>query len=372
MASVTYGVNDPLAVKLWSKKLTVEALKATWLQKFMGRDDNSLIQIKDETSKSPGDTITVGLRMQATGAGVAGDGTLDGNEEALVTYTDKIIINQLRHAARSAGRVTQQRVPFDIREEMLGMMKDWWADRIDGSGFNQLCGYVPQTDTRFTGMMGTLAADANHYLNAANYPGGLASPANNDTDVVNPTFTDSSSNTQSAKFSLAMLDRAKERAKTLTPAIRPIKIKGRDFYVAFLHPYQVTDMRQNANPGQWLDIQKAAMTGGLVENNPIFDGSLGVYNGIILHEDYRVTQGYNPTGNVAETTVRRAVLCGAQAGMIAFGRNNSIDRMNWVEELFDYENQLGVSAGMIWALKKSQYNSADFGTVIMSSYAAQH
>tara|TARA_R110001583_G_scaffold37058_19_gene121352 strand:+ start:110 stop:250 length:141 start_codon:yes stop_codon:yes gene_type:complete len=44
--------------------------------------------------------------------------------------------------------------------------------------------------------------------------------------------------------------------------------------------------------------------------------------------------------------------------------------MTWVEELFDYENELGVAAGMIYGLKKTVYNSIDFGTVVMSSRAA--
>jgi hypothetical protein len=38
MAATTYGVNDPLAIKLWSKKLSVEVLKNTWLYKFMGNE----------------------------------------------------------------------------------------------------------------------------------------------------------------------------------------------------------------------------------------------------------------------------------------------------------------------------------------------
>ena len=42
------------------------------------------------------------------------------------------------------------------------------------------------------------------------------------------------------------------------------------------------------------------------------------------------------------------------------------------EELFDYENQLGVSAGLIWGLKKTTFNGSDFATVVLSSYAAQH
>src|SRR6185437_16297849 len=88
LANTSYGVNDPLAVKLWSKRLAVEALKTTWLAKFMGKTASSVLQIKDETQKSAGDKITYGLRMQLTGLGVVGDGTLEGNEEALTTYND--------------------------------------------------------------------------------------------------------------------------------------------------------------------------------------------------------------------------------------------------------------------------------------------
>ncbi|KKK78727.1 hypothetical protein LCGC14_2840640, partial [marine sediment metagenome] len=43
--------------------------------------------------------------------------------------------------------------------------------------------------------------------------------------------------------------------------------------------------------------------------------------------------------------------------------------MTWVEELFDYENQLGVAAGQISGLKKSIFNSNDFGTIVMTGYA---
>jgi hypothetical protein len=45
--------------------------------------------------------------------------------------------------------------------------------------------------------------------------------------------------------------------------------------------------------------------------------------------------------------------------------------MNWVEELFDYNNQLGVAAGMIAGMKKTQFNSMDFGTIVFATYAPQ-
>lgn len=359
MAATSYGVNDPLAVKLWSKMLSVEALKQTWASKFFGTDSSALIQIKDETQKSAGDQITYGLRMQLTGAGIQGDGTLEGSEEALTTYSDALLINQLRHAVRSAGRMSQQRVPFEIRQEALSGLRDWWSDRVDTSFFNQICGYTPQTDTRYTGNNAAITVDNNattgHYINAT------------------ATLGDDLSIGTSSLFTLTIIDKAVERAKTLTPAIRPVKIKGNEYYVAFLHPFQVTDMRINTNTGQWLDIQKAAMTGGEVDDNPIFDGSLGVYNGVILHADYRVTSGVNNgTSTTAVTTVRRAVLCGAQAAMLGFGRDDGPERYTWVEELFDYENELGVSAGLIFGMKKTRFNSKDFASIIMSSYAVAH
>lgn len=358
MAATSYGVNDPLAIKLWSKKLSVEVLKNAWLSKFMGNDANAIIQIKDETQKSAGDKITYGLRMQLTGAGVVGDGTLEGNEESLTTYSDAVLLNQLRHSVRSAGRMSQQRVPFSVREEALSGLKDWWTDRIDTSGFNQMCGNTIQTNIAFTGMQVPTAPDTGatgHYLNAH------SAASVTDSDLVGADI-----------FSLSLIDRAIERARTNTPAIRPTKIGGRPFWCLFLHPYQVTDLRTNTATGQWLDIQKAAMTGGEVEDNPIFDGSLGVYNGCILHEDVRVTQGVNTGGTANISTVRRAVFAGAQAVMMGFGRDNGPNRYTWVEELFDYENQLGVAAGLIFGMKKAVFNSLDFATVVTSSYATNH
>lgn len=354
MAVTSYGTNDPLAVKLWSKRLSVEVLKNCWASKFMGKTSASVIQIKDETQKGPGDKITYGLRMQLTGAGVVGDGTLEGQEESLTTYNDAVVIDQLRHAVRSAGRMSQQRVPFVVRDEALSGLRDWWTDRVDASFMNQICGYTAQTDSRFTGLNATIAPDANHI--------DIADGAGSTTE---------GSITTISTYTLSFIDKAVERARTLTPAIRPVIVQGKKFYVQFLHPYQVTDLRTNTATGQWVDIQKAAMTGGEIEDNPIFDGSLGVYNGTILHEDVRVTNGVSAT-TTALANIRRAVFCGAQACMIAFGRDNGPERFTWVEELFDYENELGVSAGLIFGIKKAVFNGTDFATVVTPTYAVQH
>src|SRR5262245_54017419 len=110
MASTSYGVNAPEAKKLWSEKLFHEVTAKTFWGRFMGKGSDSLIQQLTDTQKDKGDRIRVILRMLGTGSGIQGDNTLEGNEEALQTYTDDLLINQLRHAARTGGRVSEQRV----------------------------------------------------------------------------------------------------------------------------------------------------------------------------------------------------------------------------------------------------------------------
>lgn len=349
MALTNYGVNAPEAVKLWSDVLSREALKATWIGKFVGKDASSLIQEKSDFKKSAGDRLTMILRMQLNGDGVLGDSTLEGNEEKLATYTDNLVIDQLRHAVRSAGKMSEQRIPFSIREEAKDGLVDWIANRLDTAFFNQLCGFTAQTDLRYTGMNAVLAPTRVYRPNAK---------------------TNDQSLTTGDEFTLASIDAAVSAAKLQTPGMRPLRMNGEDRWVLFLHPDQVAQMRSNTASGQWLDIQKAATTGDGSRNNPIFTGALGMYNGVILHESVRITNGVNSSTGAAVTSVRRAVLCGAQAMALGFGRGNSVagSSWDWKEKLFDYDNQLGVKAGAIFGMKALRYNGADFSKIGIHTY----
>jgi len=356
MADTHYGLNSSETVKLWSRKLLREALKSTWCYKFMGTSSNDLCQILSDTNKGPGDRIRTILRMQLSGVGVSGDATLEGSEESLTTYTDDIVIDQLRHAVRSEGRMSEQRIPFEVREEARMGLRDWWADRIDTWFMNQLTGNSSQTLTVYTGNNTVTAPDSTHVL----YSNSEGTEASISSSTVH-------------YFNLSMIDRAVARAKTLSPMIRPLKEKGDDYYVAFIHPYQTYQLRTQSTAtlgGQWADIQRAAIQGGAGSDNPIWTGALGVYNGVILHESTRIPAFSTGAG---ANTGRRAVLCGAQAAAFATGQKDDAtgQEMSWFEELFDYGNKLGVSAGMIAGLKKNIYNGKDFATIALGSYAVQ-
>ncbi len=351
MADTSYGVNHPLAVKQWARRLYHEALKETYFGRFMGKSSDSLCQIRNEVSKDAGDRITVGLRMQLSGDGVEGDDTLEGNEESLTTYSDNIFINQLRHAVRSGGKMSEQRVPFDVREEALMGLKDWWSDRMDTAFFNHLCGNTGQTDTKYTGHNATLAPTS----------------ATGNTRILYADGTEDSEASLSTThtFQLSYIDRAVTTAKTANPVIRPIRHNGGQYYVMFLHPWQVYDLRTDVSTSRitWYESQKEAGPRSDTKNN-IFSGALGIYNNVILHESTRIPAA------PAASSVRRAVLCGAQAASVAFGKGYTKDSGSWNEELFDYGNKLGVEGGFIWGLKKMQFNSIDFGTIVVSTTAS--
>ena len=355
MAVTTFGTNDALAVKLWAKALTVEALAETYIQRFIGEGSNSLIHQKTDFSTKAGDSLTFGLRGLLTGRGVTENQVLVGNEESLTTYSDKLVINELRHAVRvrNKGTIDDQRVTFDMRKEAKDGLVEWFSDRYDQIFFTHICGNTLVTDPAFTGNNQVLAA----------------------TRIVRPgTATDDISLTAANQsFTLDLLDRAVERAKLAKPLFRPIRYKGSDKWVCFLHPIQVTSLRTNTSTGQWLDIQKAALAGGEGKSSGIYTGALGEYNNVVLHETVRLPNGISNAG-VSLPNVRRAVLCGAQAACIGFGgATPGLSSYKWSEDDFDYEQEMGFSVRSLFGLKKIQYPingvATDFATIVIPTYA---
>lgn len=358
MATTTIASNNALTVKLWAKKLAQEVSKATAIAPLMSTGTNSIIQLKNETQKGKGDKVTFGLRTQLIGDGVSEGTMLEGNEEALSTYNDAIMINELAHAVRVRNDQTidAQRVLFDMREEANAGLVDWYADRMSLMFFLHVCGYTAPTigfEGRTVTIGGvhtgfnTVTAPTRHLI-----AGGAA---------------DEAALTSADGFTLDLIDKAVERAKLANPKIRPVRINGGNHYVMYLHPTQVTSMRTNTSTGQWLDIQKAAEKRG--GDNPIFSGALGVYNNVILRESEHVTTGVAAGAEVP--TARRAVLLGAQSAVAAFGMKNTPEKFKRIEETFDYQRELGVSAQTILGMKKTVFNNnnSDFGVIVVSTYA---
>src|SRR5882672_11741806 len=154
MGTTSFPVNDALAIKLWSKMLDNEALKYTDIGPLIGDGPNAIIHRKTETSKSSGDQVTYGLRMQLSGPGFTENQLAEGNGESLTIYSDALLINELGQVVgvKSNNTIDAQRVPFNLREEARDGLADWYAKRFSVAFFNQVCGNTLATDARFTGL----------------------------------------------------------------------------------------------------------------------------------------------------------------------------------------------------------------------------
>jgi N4-gp56 family major capsid protein len=231
---------------------------------------------------------------------------------------------------------------------------------------NQLCGNTNQADLRYTGLNAAVAPDGAHQI-AANGKT-LATVTLSEAGMV-----------AGDRFTIDLLLDAVYIAHTNTMPIKPIRLNGLEINgVMILHPTQVRSLKKNYSLGQWGDIQKAAMNGGQITGNPIFIGSIGMIEGVVMHEDAMVPYGSGAgTGSDATAgrnllgvaNVARGVFCGAQAACMASGRAyDSPNKFKWFEELLDAGNQLRVMAGKIYGIKKNVFNSQDYATVTISSF----
>ncbi|MBB4076219.1 N4-gp56 family major capsid protein [Bartonella fuyuanensis] len=369
MTVTNIGLNDPMAVRTWSKLLNQEVSKAIPIAPLIGNDSNSIIQLKDETNKESGDAISFGLRVQLLGEGVSEGQTVEGNEEALQFLNDRLAINELVHAVRvkNEGTIDQQRILHDLRTEAKNGLVDWYVDRLSLMFFIQVCGFTAKT-MHFEGREIS--------LKPVHYGFNMPTPPTSHRIVRPNNKTKDEDLKEGDIFNLKLIDKAVERAKLANPKIRPVRIDGENVYVLYLHPIQVTQLRTNTDAGQWLDITKATYSGSRLKN-PLYDGSLGMYNGVVLREAEHITEGVeSATTNKALPNVRRAVLLGAQSAVIAFGKDRGATRYKLVEELFDYEREFGVAAKTIIGVKKtcftlpgSAQGAQDFGTIVIPTYA---
>ena len=95
---------------------------------MVGEGSDSVIQEVNDLEKDKGDSVVVYLRMKGTGGGTDGDNTLEGNEEAMVFYSQTIYLGQKRHAFRLDGLLTEQRTKVPLRKEARAALAVWFGE----------------------------------------------------------------------------------------------------------------------------------------------------------------------------------------------------------------------------------------------------
>lgn len=357
MAATVWSVGDALTMEHWAKELALTAEKKSYFTKFIGTSYNNMIVARKELDSNPGAKITVGLLAKLAGDGVYGDDTIEDTsaEEALATHSDIIYVNQIRKGIKIKGKMTEQMALFDLRARGKEALSTWFSEYLDECITIYLSG-ARGVDTSFkvgTGWTGdgvnsVQTAESTHLIFAG-------------------TATTTASICATHTMNLSLLEQCIVHSKTIDPMIQPLMVEGQQKFIMLMHPYSVYDLRTSTSSNDWLDIHKYLDRGDA--KSPIYTGALGEYGGVVLHQHRNVIQfdNYGSSGTLAAA---RNLFLGAQAGIIAFAQGGAPTRFKWNEETFDRGNGFAITAGVIWGVKKTRFNSKDFGLIAVDCYAA--
>lgn len=351
MAKTNFAALTDEQKTAWGMDFWAHARDRSFINKFLGKSENSMIHHITELRKDKkGARAVMTLVADMQGDGVVGDSQLEGNEEALKSFDSVIGIDQLRNANRLEGRMADQKSIVNFRRQSRDKLAYWLGDRLDQMAFLSLSSlpYTMHTnggtrvgsklpDLEFAEAAPAPTANRQFYLGA---DGQLT--AGTGFDAPDGTLT---------PLTYKSLVRMKANAKD--SFLKPLRSKGgEDLYMVFVTPQGMADLR--LDPDFIANVRHAGSRG---KANDLFSGASSVMvDGMIIHEYRHVFSNEQAaTGDRFGATTgddigQRALFCGAQAlGMADIGA------AEWVEDEFDYENEVGISISKIFGFLNPQF-----------------
>ena len=131
-----------LTPQIWDADFFRDYVRSSRYKRYMGTDEASIIQLKEDLTKKAGDTVTFALVNELVGVGVTGNATLKGNEERLNSRSHAVAVNVLRHAVTVDDWDIQKSV-IDLRNAARVQLREWAQKTLrDGilTGFGQIDG----------------------------------------------------------------------------------------------------------------------------------------------------------------------------------------------------------------------------------------
>ena len=324
-----------LTPQQWDDKFFAAYIRENRFARYMGTDENSIIQLKEDLTKKAGDSVTFALVNELTGSGVTGNTTLEGNEESLDSRSFRLYVEPLRHAV-AVTDWDEQKSAIDLRDAGKMMLKMWAMTKmrddiitalgsINGVAYGSAsevqkdAWLVDNTDRALFGKLVSNASSLDHSV-------ALATIDNTD-DKLTP----------------EMVSLAKRYAQNASPKIRPIRINDdEEWYVMFCNSRAFRDFSLNSTVSQ---ANRDARERG-VTTNPIFKGGALVWDGVIVREMPEIATVSS------SIVVGPNYLCGAQALGVGYAQ-----RTKTVTDTRDYGFVHGVACSETRGVKKMLFGS---------------
>jgi N4-gp56 family major capsid protein len=350
--------------------------------------DLPIVRVTD-LSKSAGDKVSVDLYHTIGGKPTMGDRKLAGRMSALTFASMDISINQVRHGVDPGGRMTQQRTLHNLRTIGMANLTGWWNRFQDQLTLTHLAGargfqsggdwIVPlESDAEF----GDIVVNS------------VLPPSPNRRFFANDATSASNIGTNDA-ISLTDIDRLRANIDEMPFPPQPIRLPGdpavdeEPLYCLYVTSRQWNQIQTStAANNNWRTFLANAYERGRFTNHPLFMGTAGMWNGILVKKMRRAIRF--PTGSTVRefagdgvtinnvTTavdVDRAFLLGGQAAALVYGKNQRSDYyMSWNEETTDHGNTVEISLAAMMGMSKLKFTDVDgvptdHGVITLDSYA---
>ena len=270
----TYAVSG-LTPQQWDSEFFTDYVRSSRFKRYMGTDEGSIIQLKEDLAKKKGDSVTFALVNELVGDGVTGNQTLKGNEERLGSRSHKVTVDVLRHAVAVDDWDVQKSV-IDLRNAAKTQLREWAQKKLR-DGITNALGQIDGVN-----YTSSSAAQRNTWTanNSDRVLFGLT------TSNYNATFATAigglSAGEQCSPNALSLMKRL---AQAGSPKIKPVYVREMDqeWYVVFIGPKAWRDLTEDNPTTNVLTLaNRDARVRGV--DNPLFTGDSLVWDGMILRE----------------------------------------------------------------------------------------
>jgi N4-gp56 family major capsid protein len=336
-------VASGLTVEQWDSQFFTEYLTENRFEGEMGTSEGSIIQVKENLSKKPGDRVNYALVNKLSQNAITGRNTLEGNEEDMASRSFEVTVDKRRNGVRIA-EIDEQYSAISLREAAKSTLKDWSMKDTEKLILQALASKngtnIASADE--TARDAWLTDNTDRVYFASGYAGADHSAGLTEQDLTNDRLT------------AADVSAMKYKARvTANPKIRPIRSEanGRHYYIMYADPRAFKDLKADTT------ITAAQREVNLeMENTRLFKGGDLLWDGVIIKEVPEMYDEFADAlanlGAGGTVEIGMTFLCGAQAIGAAYAK-----RWRSVEETFDYGDKKGVAIEAIYGISKMQFGS---------------
>lgn len=406
---------DPETVARWSAFLTAEFTKNCKLLKYMSRAAMSGKDYKRKMAKyalakkmgrkydsskewnakaapmcevtelqgKKGDKVKITLAHFLTGKASIGDERLEGRLEKQTYSTDEIRIDQIRHGALGGGKMSNQRVAFDLRSTKKPVLAQYGVRRFEQDMLFHLGG-------------------ARGTNNSEDYHLPLESEDDFDKQVINPlrpptnglrsffpgAITDVENLTTMDTLGVATLDKVRATLEDQTIKMVPAQLMNADesqesepMYILFVTWQQYFDLKRSNDKSKTVAadgstgptlremVTQASARYTNIGAHPLFTGDVLYWENIVIKPiDFSIKFTANSSikytnpddgstiSKTAPHEVHRALLVGGEAISYASVMSGGMP-LEWVEEKVDMGNDVAFAFSQMYGFQKPRFRA---------------